>query len=171
MCGEQLLLCHGSPPNCGSPPRVRGTAGLSPASRPAPRITPACAGNRLPSGTVISALQDHPRVCGEQLVAVELVIWAEGSPPRVRGTVRSQGSLSTPARITPACAGNRETELWHLPEKWDHPRVCGEQWVTAMNRTSSKGSPPRVRGTVADLYPNEIRKGITPACAGNRMRF
>ena len=49
-----------------------------------------------------------------------------GSPPRVRGIVRSIVYGIAPIRITPACAGNRDAESGKLDEEKDHPRVCGE---------------------------------------------
>ena len=54
-----------SPP-LGSPPRVRGTGFCVVDKRKAARITPACAGNRHISVRIQIALEDHPRVCGEQ---------------------------------------------------------------------------------------------------------
>ena len=49
-----------------------------------------------------------------------------GSPPRVRGIVRSIILPWKGARITPACAGNREKLKENDKDVKDHPRVCGE---------------------------------------------
>ena len=49
----------------GSPPRVRGIVHLTEREIAAERITPACAGNRSPSGNPQTETLDHPRVCGE----------------------------------------------------------------------------------------------------------
>ena len=72
------------------------------------------------------------------------------------------------ARITPACAGNRQDDciLYRILE--DHPRVCGEQFVSVASSSQVIGSPPRVRGTerLQSMLSTETR--ITPACAGNR---
>ena len=47
--------------------------------------------------------------------------------------------------------------------------MCGEQ-VDSITVTKDKaGSPPRVRGTVAFFFAVKPFKGITPACAGNRL--
>ena len=86
MCGEQLKLIDETEIPQGSPPRVRGTVLRSIILLAFCRITPACAGNSVLRIPLTITNQDHPRVCGEQVVAVALVIWAEGSPPRVRGT-------------------------------------------------------------------------------------
>ena len=70
-------------------------------------------------------------MCGEQQKNLRGLICGIGSPPRVRGTVRKIWRISHTRRITPACAGNSRLageEKWSLK---DHPRVCGEQAITA----------------------------------------
>ena len=69
-------------------------------------ITPACAGNRVEKLRDEGLLEDHPRVCGEQVVALVEMALLAGSPPRVRGTVIGLAVAFTHIRITPACAGN-----------------------------------------------------------------
>ena len=49
------------------------------------RITPACAGKTIVSLTFVSAQQDHPRVCGENMCGYIADHARKGSPPRVRG--------------------------------------------------------------------------------------
>ena len=90
-----------------------------------------------------------------------------GSPPRVRGTGAGGHDGCGNLGITPACAGNRLGKPTAILIRPDHPRVCGEQSLTCFPPKGGKGSPPRVRGTVA--YGGEFTglAGITPACAGN----
>ena len=147
VCGEQpsresvFFIIAGSPPRVrgtefaweltfdeeGSPPRVRGT-GECTCHRPGRgRITPACAGNRLPAGADEPTPLDHPRVCGEQAPAEGSGNPEGGSPPRVRGTDGDTGENNQLFRITPACAGNRRPIPWLQKTIQDHPRVCGEQ--------------------------------------------
>ena len=134
------------------------------------RITPACAGNSFGFPQLLLLLRDHPRVCGEQAVTPETVkVWA-GSPPRVRGTVVQTTLYKIEQRITPACAGNRSFQLWACTRYSDHPRVCGEQTVPNRQGTPRIGSPPRVRGTGEHFFFRHVKRGITPACAGNRAR-
>jgi len=45
--------------------------------------------------------------------------------------------------------------------------VCGEQWSVKKREKTGVGSPPRVRGTAMDRLAVFLRRGITPACAGN----
>ena len=127
MCGEQAdghrLFADG----CGSPPRVRGTVFSYQVMRLPPGITPACAGNRQAVENPSQGDQDHPRVCGEQLLPFAMGLYLLGSPPRVRGTVGDVDNVYGGVGITPACAGNSFSLrcggiIWR-----DHPRVCGEQ--------------------------------------------
>ena len=167
VCGEQCHPHSGGGFPCGSPPRVRGTAGVNVPLLVKYRITPACAGNRIARWICGANIKDHPRVCGEQNVATCLLVPQAGSPPRVRGTVIPQLQKPPGFGITPACAGNRSGALETLQQAKDHPRVCGEQWYKLFILRLLDGSPPRVRGTVADVKAILGGDGITPACAGN----
>ena len=48
-------------------------------------ITPACAGKTIPPQLQFPLVQDHPRVCGENLHFTHSKNPLRGSPPRVRG--------------------------------------------------------------------------------------
>ena len=68
--------------------------------------------------------------------------------------------------ITPACAGKRHCPRFRLGRIRDHPRVCGEKALSALNRCAAWGSPPRMRGKV-QLQPGQpAALGITPTYAG-----
>ena len=47
--------------------------------------------------------------------------------------------------ITPACAGKTALLIALVPLRWDHPRVCGKNFVAVLANEFGKGSPPRVR--------------------------
>ena len=93
-----------------------------------------------------SCLQDHPRVCGENVTRLKTWQGAIGSPPRVRGKHRLAKFLGYEGRITPACAGKTF-------------QLAGIEVVT-------RGSPPRVRGKQKCFTMQKIYGRITPACAG-----
>ena len=171
VCGEQLRICSILCSDKGSPPRVRGTVFVENQKFCKIGITPACAGNSLPMLKLMHLCKDHPRVCGEQ-EEVDMGDRAQaGSPPRVRGTAVLFEKARRRSGITPACAGNRRVAQKVESVLWDHPRVCGEQVQVKFRRTMSKGSPPRVRGTVSRYAGIPITEGITPACAGNSPFF
>ena len=50
-----------------------------------------------------------------------------------------------------------------------HPRACGEQQLLVMASSIQLGSSPRVRGTVADRFWQQLAIRFIPARAGNRI--
>ena len=86
VCGEHAetlafrRLLHGSSP------RVRGTHPPAGAHRHFHRFIPACAGNTGGSASRLPRTSVHPRVCGEHGLHADILKFAEGSSPRVRGT-------------------------------------------------------------------------------------
>ena len=127
VCGEQPIHTAQKPWYAGSPPRVRGTAIRGIRVPFSHGITPACAGNSGLWGGRQPAHQDHPRVCGEQIIGGTNAFGKMGSPPRVRGTAQVDSLTWFEEGITPACAGNRSHRKTRIDLKKDHPRVCGEQ--------------------------------------------
>ena len=74
VCGEQKKYLYGRKSKKGSSPRVRGTVmedikGLFDCG-----IIPACAGNSRDTGHIYYVGWDHPRVCGEQVTALVMVV-------------------------------------------------------------------------------------------------
>ena len=117
-----------------------------------------------------SEQQDHPRVCGEKSTPFG-ALWATlGSPPRVRGKVEARVQHRDDPGITPACAGKRLQERPKTLEAWDHPRVCGEKEASGFIDKMEQGSPPRVRGKAVIRTVKCFHFGITPACAGKRLK-
>ena len=109
-------------------------------------------------------------MCGEQPYNPDYPFGGVGSPPRVRGTARHGLRARCLKRITPACAGNRFPPPQRARTTRDHPRVCGEQMKYMPSRTTTIGSPPRVRGTDSTDAGLDLYSRITPACAGNSLR-
>ena len=107
VCGEEPTGCYNCGSLPGSPPRMRGRAEAKEADRLAARITPAYAGKSMQALASRSTPQDHPRVCGEEIITGLDLGGDDGSPPRMRG--RAEQSM----------ARNRVST--------DHPRVCGEE--------------------------------------------
>ncbi len=54
------------------------------------------------------AIEDHPRLRGEQLGDALNDVGGKGSPPLARGTDSARDGEVIPRRITPACAGNSD---------------------------------------------------------------
>ena len=170
VCGEKSWICFVGRQAAGSPPRVRGKAWQRPSRPFGAGITPACAGKRVWQPVHIGHAWDHPRVCGEKFNIKRAIIAHIGSPPRVRGKGRRCSGRCNSRRITPACAGKRNSTRQLFFPTWDHPRVCGEKHGRPCNIQPTQGSPPRVRGKVCDATRSCAADGITPACAGKRIR-
>ncbi len=86
----------------------------------------------------------------------------------MRGTVSLFGAPLLWCRFIPAHAGNRVSGGMRRDGSSVHPRACGEQPEALVKSKVSRGSSPRMRGTVKafDLLNGRIR--FIPAHAGNR---
>ena len=113
--------------------------------------------------------QDHPRVCGKDLIPCAKAHCCKGSSPRVREGPYISNFLSFHFRITPACAGRTikasRCQLYHQ----DHPRVCGKDYRSTLYVYTPLGSPPRVRERLIVNINISFCNRITPACAGRTI--
>ena len=168
VCGEQKQAAYQWAKRNGSSPRVRGTEQQQTYQYANHRFIPACAGNSRDQWRDRRRGPVHPRVCGEQVTNLTLPHNANGSSPRVRGTVEIRRLRERVMRFIPACAGNRGVPCHRPPPKPVHPRVCGEQRGFDDAKYQRNGSSPRVRGTGGGLCLCRGRGRFIPACAGNR---
>ena len=74
--------------------------------------------------------------------------------------------MSAPLRITPAGAGKTNNKIGVFAYNRDHPRRCGENYALNFNALAGVGSPPQVRGKLANENADLSGLGITPAGAG-----
>ena len=86
--------------------------------------------------------------------------------PHMRGKVIVDLVLTERHRITPAYAGKSRQGRSAPDRPRDHPRTCGEKYLSAQERRIHKGSPPHVRGKERDPAFNTAQQRITPAYAG-----
>ena len=170
MCGEKDIISNTVKNSIGSPPHVRGKAFRYSITCSSLGITPACAGKSSVRELLLIVSRDHPRMCGEKSTQPGH-LWDEwGSPPHVRGKAPSLRERRHWHRITPACAGKRGLRSAWGSVYRDHPRMCGEKWITCRTRSARRGSPPHVRGKGHGIGIAVSRLRITPACAGKRGR-
>ena len=171
LCGEKYRV-HAIPPkSAGSPPPMRGKGKQSLNYVDVERITPAYAGKSDFFTLHRRRVKDHPRLCGEKSCGGQCGVFPIGSPPPMRGKVKSTYNSPNSNRITPAYAGKR---LFYQPQfyqNWDHPRLCGEKPEPLFDFCSDRGSPPPMRGKVATAAPILLGSGITPAYAGKSSAF
>ena len=107
-------------------------------------------------------------MCGEKHQCGIFQTLQMGSPPHVRGKETQRERNGACFRITPACAGKSFAQISGGFFYKDHPRMCGEKWISTKGSTMMRGSPPHVRGKEPVVYRLHRDGGITPACAGKR---
>ena len=168
VCGEKYSWEKSTCKIFGSPPRMRGKAGLVQIVCRLRGITPAYAGKSLQHLEELGLQFNHPRVCGEKSQSTSASPRALGSPPRMRGKGVKQSNSRIRMGITPAYAGKSCIYRSTTSISWDHPRVCGEKSFKTSTSCWSKGSPPRMRGKGIQPCNQWVRVGITPAYAGKR---
>ena len=166
VCGEKSAVSGCCAATSGSPPRVRGKAGLVQIVGRLRRITPACAGKSTCMAQSLKPREHHPRVCGEKVGPVGCVSGWLGSPPRMRGKVSQPHYSTGRGGITPAYAGKSPLRAVFWCRHRDHPRVCGEKSLAFWHFWRCTGSPPRMRGKEDTGAPGKNWPGITPAYAG-----
>ena len=127
LCGEKSYHNYFTGRFIGSPPPMRGKGCKTVQDNLNRRITPAYAGKRPPEPPKLTQQEDHPRLCGEKVPKVPLMLVYSGSPPPMRGKVKFLNCHIILTRITPAYAGKSSKQFGNLSKPWDHPRLCGEK--------------------------------------------
>ena len=110
----------------GSPPQVRGKLYVGVTAGNVRGITPAGAGKTKQEAHMEYINEDHPRRCGENGVIGVKKIYAQGSPPQVRGKPVWKAASGRGVGITPAGAGKTAASEISQKVYQDHPRRCGE---------------------------------------------
>ena len=166
-CGEHSHARHELCKPQGSSPRMRGALGLDVINRRGKRIIPADAGSTSGSRRASSCQKDHPRGCGEHVVALDKQGGGHGSSPRMRGAHIPGLIPANQTRIIPADAGSTPQQRSGKGRYKDHPRGCGEHSVIEDGVEMAQGSSPRMRGApcIASVVPNDV--WIIPADAGS----
>ena len=150
----------------GSSPRVRGKRDLG-ALLPAPaRLIPARAGKTREAAALIAGPPAHPRACGENHSAWQLVEPRRGSSPRVRGKLGGDGHGVQGAGLIPARAGKTRLRRMAATPLAAHPRACGENSSPRAAPPRRSGSSPRVRGKRRVYRIPRLEFRLIPARAG-----
>ena len=110
---------------------------------------------------------DHPRGCGEHVVASRVRSRLEGSSPRMRGAHGEETIFHGSDRIIPADAGSTSFHLKISTPSGDHPRGCGEHPTPIDRSWMSEGSSPRMRGARILPTGGACYWRIIPADAGS----
>ena|GEM_PF-355189 len=105
VCGDYCSSERSGTIANGSPPRLRGLLTCPGRGGIEHGITPASAGTTVIRGSSAPPVPDHPRVCGDYYLLIVCELPIQGSPPRLRGLLRSVRPDGCKRRITPASAG------------------------------------------------------------------
>ena len=166
VCGENRRGVNGLIAFSGTSPRMRGKPHRQNRIHVRGRNIPAYAGKTSTQGWVISGFSEHPRVCGENVAALNLKMKPIGTSPRMRGKLVSLNAYRGQLRNIPAYAGKTR---WapNPSKKWaEHPRVCGENEVWRAANKDGKGTSPRMRGKPNPARPTGTWGRNIPAYAG-----
>ena len=135
-----------------------------------PGITPAYAGKRQFSAFPLKFVWDHPRLCGEKLIAISIFLCASGSPPPMRGKDEFDMDEVDDARITPAYAGKRVLAAGHTPVVRDHPRLCGEKNVEPKRTDQKFRITPAYAGKRCGVLSKKAMTKDHPRLCGEKVR-
>ena len=151
----------------GSSPRMRGAHHPEDGRICAWGIIPADAGSTAALARLSTLYRDHPRGCGEHVVAASVAVFRAGSSPRMRGAPGAFRLETIQSRIIPADAGSTCTGSGGESSFWDHPRGCGEHFLSLSMVYRFRGSSPRMRGAQCRIPGSRCSAGIIPADAGS----
>ena len=150
----------------GLSPRVRGNQCHRRFREDRQGTIPACAGEPLKLGLMLSQMRDYPRVCGGTWPDACVTPASAGLSPRVRGNRMPVRRSNPPGGTIPACAGEPPRLRRPASPARDYPRVCGGTTIAGEAGTVITGLSPRVRGNLAFHFAVAFHFGTIPACAG-----
>ena len=125
VCGGTAAAFWAWSAICGLSPRVRGNLCSALRVRRRTWSIPACAGEPVRSQPQPTNERVYPRVCGGTGAAGDVLGWATGLSPRVRGNLLWAAPAMTTLRSIPACAGEPENPGTAVLLGKVYPRVCG----------------------------------------------
>ena len=129
-------------------------------------LIPAHAGKTRNGASPASPAWAHPRLRGENALAVRVAVGDEGSSPLTRGKRHNDRRHAPRRGLIPAHAGKTSTMCPASFPTRAHPRSRGEnqrQWIT---QTIAAGSSPLTRGKPASANGRSRPPGLIPAHAG-----
>ena len=130
------------------------------------RFTPTCVGKIRPQGASGAGRSVHPHVRGEDVLRVNGLMLASGSPPRAWGRCAARPGGGPCSRFTPTCVGKMSGSTGSWPPSPVHPHVRGEDICPTSSGARGGGSPPRAWGRYSPLWGGLRSPRFTPTCVG-----
>ena len=150
----------------GLSPRVRGNLVSFLVAAGAVRSIPARAGEPNSMCQWAMSTPVYPRACGGTGSVGPLPACPPGLSPRVRGNRISAIVLLIWRRSIPARAGEPLAGRPRHPVQRVYPRACGGTCIGSSDRPVLRGLSPRVRGNRLVRQPSNLRRRSIPARAG-----
>ena len=146
MRGENIPSRSFPPPTKGSSPHARGKRFSGCLIRCSLGLIPACAGKTIGSLSLAKLEGAHPRMRGENMTTITVLISVLGSSPHARGKRVSHAAVSSTTRLIPACAGKTHSPIHATTHPQAHPRMRGENVEATPSQYRKDGSSPHARG-------------------------
>ena len=146
VCGENPIIPAAERGHDGTSPRMRGKQRFHILRLGAARNIPAYAGKT-----------SHGTACG---------LLPCGTSPRMRGKPQATPPTARTTGNIPAYAGKTTGDTSDRSNNWEHPRVCGENFVACTGGRRHMGTSPRMRGKPHTRHSPGAAIGNIPAYAG-----
>ena len=169
VCGENHTAMMQAKDAAGTSPRMRGKRPGQATLWGDIRNIPAYAGK---TGLILTSgltLTEHPRVCGENMMRLALLMAGTGTSPRMRGKREHGGLAGSTSRNIPAYAGKTRVSIPAKGGNAEHPRVCGENQHVNLNLGAGSGTSPRMRGKLLVGHLVDEKPRNIPAYAGKTL--
>ena len=144
--GENLRGMNAAIKKHGTSPRARGKLDDWRLVNDEGRNIPACAGKTGSNAGRVASWREHPRVRGENFLAILRFIIRCGTSPRARGKRPGTANVHNPVGNIPACAGKTHSPPMGKARTREHPRVRGENFGSVVAEMDLWGTSPRARG-------------------------
>ncbi len=146
-CGEHDHRQARWLPVGGSSPRMWGTRRARSLRETSSRFIPTHVGNTDDSRQSPRLCTVHPHACGEHARSVRCTPRADGSSPRMWGTLSGHGTARNHRRFIPTHVGNTTGLGRGVAPFTVHPHACGEHEHMDGPAQARIGSSPRMWGT------------------------
>ena len=145
---------------------MRGKRCFGHQPRPGVRNIPAYAGKTWSNKALTMLWAEHPRVCGENQIPIFRRILIIGTSPRMRGKLLFYEFDKLIQRNIPAYAGKTTPDSKLGGYVSEHPRVCGENWLSVLAFIHAARNIPAYAGKTLHWTNSEIIISEHPRVCG-----
>ena len=166
VCGENEWSTASPITQTGTSPRMRGKRCRLRIITSGTRNIPAYAGKTFMRWETVVAIEEHPRVCGENNHGWIIRQRQLGTSPRMRGKLDARGYGVPSRRNIPAYAGKTPDTHLNPVSTLEHPRVCGENVRGRIMARAAAWNIPAYAGKTLLCTFDRPRDGEHPRVCG-----